>query len=106
MLVIYWSLMLVLGAYFFQRRFDIFTLAFLSCCIYFLPAAIPIEPVALGAYAIYVSVLAFVAGAAVIFGRIAPGTARDDRRHGRGDRGRRSLALFPPGGAGRRSRAR
>lgn len=67
MLVIYWITLLTLGVYFFRRRFDIFTLAFLSCGVYFIPAAVPIQSLPLGAYAIYLAVLVLVAAAAAIF---------------------------------------
>lgn len=76
MLAIYWSLMVVLGAYFFRRRFDIFTLAFLSCCVYFIPAALPIGRVETGAYAIYIAVFVLLSGAAVAFDARAT-TGRD-----------------------------
>jgi hypothetical protein len=68
-----------------RRRFDLFSLAFLSSCVYFLPgffgttltptrdfapsASTPLEA---GTYAVFCCVLAAVLGSGVLFARLAP----------------------------------
>jgi hypothetical protein len=69
MAIILWMVFLAGGLFFFRRRFDVITLAFLSCCVYFIPAALPAYPVEAGAYLVYFAVFLFLVLAAAMFDR-------------------------------------
>lgn len=69
MVYLYWGLMCLSGAYFLNRRIDFYSIAFFSCCVYFSPAALPVQPAEVGAYLIYFAVLLLLVFAAVLSDR-------------------------------------
>lgn len=69
MAIVLWVVFLAAGLFFFRRRFDVLSLAFLSCCVYFVPGALPAYPMELGGYVVYLSVLLFLMLAAVALDR-------------------------------------
>lgn len=82
MIIALWGLVLVLGGHFAIRRFDVFTIAFLSSCLYFSPALFPSYPIEDGAYFIYMFTLVAVWIASVLasrHGRIA-GSVEQNRQ--------------------------
>lgn len=55
-----------------RRRFDIFTLAFASCVLYFIPALVPLSDMPGGAYLIYSAVFILVTLAGLVFDKVYP----------------------------------
>ena len=75
MAIVLWLVFIVAGMFFFRRKFDVLTLAYLSSCVYFLPGAIPAYPMELGDYVVYLAVLLLLILAAATLDRRRPGAA-------------------------------